>query len=76
MSNTPESVQQLLKSDNFGDRIQGLNKLRQLEPKVAFELIKPMVTDKNTRVRYAAVSQFDTLGQQDLAVSLEVLRDL
>ncbi|MDJ0633274.1 MAG: HEAT repeat domain-containing protein [Xenococcaceae cyanobacterium MO_188.B29] len=75
MSITPESVQQLLKSENFGDRIRGLNQLRQMETKMAFELIKPMVTDKNTRVRYAAVSQFDTLGQEDLVASLEILRD-
>ena len=75
MSITPESVQQLLKSDDFGDRIKGLNQLRQLQPKAAFKLIQPMVKDKNTRVRYAAVSQFDTLGQQDLALSLEILRD-
>ncbi len=75
MSITPESVQQLLKSENFGDRIRGLNQLRQMEAKVAFELIKPMVKDKNTRVRYAAVSQFDTLGQEDLVASLEILRD-
>ncbi len=75
MSITPESVQQLLKSENFGDRIRGLNQLRQMEAKVAFELITPMVKDKNTRVRYAAISQFDTLGQEDLVASLEILRD-
>ena len=75
MSITPESVQQLLKSEDFGDRIKGLNQLRQLQPKAAFKLIQPMVKDKNTRVRYAAVSQFDHLGQQDLALSLEILRD-
>lgn len=75
MSITPESVQKLLKSEDFGDRIKGLNQLRTMEQNVAFELIKPMVKDKNTRVRYAAVSQFDTLGQQDLAASLEILRD-
>ena len=75
MSITPESVQQLLKSEDFGDRIRGLNQLRTMDPGVAFELIKPMVKDKNTRVRYAAVSQFDTLGHQDLVASLEILRD-
>lgn len=75
MSITPESVQELLKSADFGDRIKGLNKLRQVETKVAFELVKPMVRDPNTRVRYAAVSLFDTLGQQDLTTSLEILRD-
>ena len=75
MSITPESVQELLKSEDFGDRIKGLNQLRQVEPKAAFELIKPMVNDPNTRVRYAAVSLFDTLGQEDLTASLDILRD-
>jgi HEAT repeat protein len=75
MSITPESVNQLLHSEDFGDRIRGLNQLRQMEPEVAFELIQPLVTDPNTRVRYAAISQLDTIGQQDLALSLELLRD-
>lgn len=75
MSITPESVQQLLASENFGDRIKGINHLRQLEPKLAFEMLKPLTTDANVRVRYAAVSQFDTLGQQDLDTALELLRD-
>jgi HEAT repeat protein len=75
MSITPESVNQLLHSEDFGDRIRGLNQLRQMEPEVAFELIKPLVSDPNTRVRYAAISLLDTIGQQDLALSLELLRD-
>jgi len=75
MSVTRESVQQLLSSEDFGDRISGVNQLRQLEPSVAFELIQPVVTDKNTRVRYAAVSQLDTLGGQDLQATLTILRD-
>ena len=72
---TPESIRDLLASEDFGDRIRGLNQLRQIEPKLAFELVKPKVTDKNTRVRYAAVSQLDTLGQEDTAAALEILRD-
>ena len=75
MSVTRESVQQLLSSEDFGKRISGVNQLRQLEPSVAFELIQPVVTDKNTRVRYAAVSQLDTLGSQDLQATLTMLRD-
>jgi HEAT repeat protein len=75
MSVTRESVQQLLSSEDFGDRISGVNQLRQLEPSVAFELIQPVVTDSNTRVRYAAVSQLDTLGGQDLQATLTILRD-
>ena len=75
MTITPESVKELLSSDDFGDRIRGINQLRQIEPETAFELIQPLINDKNTRVRYAAVSQLDTLGTQDLAVSLTMLRD-
>ncbi|HEY9608905.1 phycobilisome degradation protein NblB [Allocoleopsis sp.] len=75
MSVTRESVQELLSSEDFGQRISGVNQLRQLEPAVAFELIQPVVTDANTRVRYAAVSQLDTLGSQDLQTTLTILRD-
>ncbi|MGK7952203.1 MAG: phycobilisome degradation protein NblB [Xenococcaceae cyanobacterium] len=75
MSITPESVQELLQSEDFGDRIKGINQLREIEPQVAFELIKPLVSDRNTRVRYAAVSLFDTLGKEDLTTSLDILRD-
>jgi len=75
MNVTRESVQQLLSSDDFGKRISGVNQLRQLEKSVAYELIQPVVTDKNTRVRYAAVSQLDTLGDEDLQATLSLLRD-
>lgn len=75
MSITPESVQELLNSEDFGERIRGLNQLRQLDPPTAFDLVQPMITDKNTRVRYAAVSQLDTLGVTDKVTALELLRD-
>ncbi len=75
MSVTRESVQELLSSEDFGKRLSGVIQLRQLEPAVAFELVQPIVTDKNTRVRYAAVSQLDTLGSQDIQATLTMLRD-
>ncbi|BAZ46432.1 PBS lyase HEAT domain protein repeat-containing protein [Chondrocystis sp. NIES-4102] len=75
MSITPESIQSLLDSEDFGERIRGLNQLRQIEPATALPLVKPMITDKNTRVRYAAVSQLDTIGQADKTACLEILRD-
>ena len=75
MSITPESIKNLLDSEDFAERIRGLNQLRQIEPETAFTLVKPMITDKNTRVRYAAVSQLDTLGQSNKTVSLAILRD-
>lgn len=75
MSITPESVKDLLNSEDFGERIRGLNQLRQIETETAFDLVQPMITDDNTRVRYAAVSQLDTLGTVNKDVSLEMLRD-
>jgi HEAT repeat protein len=75
MSVTRESVQELLNSEDFGKRISGVNQIRELEKPVAFELIQQMINDRNTRVRYAAVSQLDTLGDQDLALTLNILRD-
>lgn len=75
MTITPESIKELLDSEDFALRIRGLNQLRQLEPNIAFNLVKPLIEDKNTRVRYAAVSQLDTLGQSDKQASLAILRD-
>jgi len=76
MSITPESVQQLLSSENLGDRLRAVNQIRDLEPAIAFELIQTAVGDSNARVRYSAVSQLDTLGAQDSQLSLNILREL
>lgn len=76
MSITPESVQQLLSSEDLGDRLRAVNQIRDLEPAIAFELIQSAVGDDNARVRYSAVSQLDTLGAQDLQLSLDILREL
>ena len=75
MDITPESVKILLNSEDFGERIRGLNQLRQIDAQTAFEMLKPLINDENTRVRYAAVSQLDTLGQNDKETSLTLLRD-
>ncbi|WP_353931217.1 HEAT repeat domain-containing protein [Okeanomitos corallinicola TIOX110] len=76
MSVSAESVKELLSSENLGDRLRAVNQIRELEPKTAFELIQIAINDKNSRVRYSAVSQMDTLGGQDLDLSLQVLREL
>ena len=70
-----ESIAELVNSEHKGDRITALNLIRELEPGIAFGYIKQLVTDKNTRVRYAAVSQMATFGAEDLAASLTILRD-
>ena len=75
MTPTPETIQKDLDSQDFGDRLRGVNNLRQIDPSLAFEMILPLVTDPNVRVRYAAVSQLDTLGTTNPEKSLEVLRD-
>ncbi|NJR32173.1 MAG: HEAT repeat domain-containing protein [Chamaesiphon sp. CSU_1_12] len=75
MNNMSESIEALVNSENKGDRITALNMLREIEPAIAFGYIKKLVTDNNTRVRYAAVSQLATIGSQDLNESLTILRD-
>ncbi|MGD1920948.1 MAG: phycobilisome degradation protein NblB [Pleurocapsa sp.] len=75
MSITPESVKELLESEDFGMRIRGLNQLREIEIETAFEMVQPLITDDNTRVRYAAVSQLDTLGNKEKEKCLAILRD-
>jgi HEAT repeat protein len=76
MAVSPESVKQLLDSQDLGDRLRAMNQIRELEDKaIAFELVQVAIHDRNPRVRYSAVSQMDTLGGQDLNLSLNVLRD-
>ena len=75
MNNPSNSLITLLNSLNYGDRIKGLNQLRTIEKAEAFRLILPLVKDMNTRVRYAAVSQLDVLGTENLELTLELLRD-
>lgn len=75
MSITPESVKQMLSSEDLGDRLRAVNQIRELEPTVAFELVQTAINDHNARVRYSAVSQLDTLGGQDLQTALTVLRE-
>jgi HEAT repeat protein len=76
MSVSAESVKELLSSDNLGDRLRAVNQIRELEPKAGLELVQIAIGDSNSRVRYSAVSQMDTLGEQDLDLSLRLLRDL
>ena len=76
MSVTPDSIKQMLSSDDLGDRLRAVNQIRELEDtQVAFELIQTAVNDRNARVRYSAISQMDTLGGQNLETALTVLRD-
>lgn len=74
MSITPESVKTLLESADYGDRLSGLNQLRQLDPAIAYELIQAPITDSNVRVRYAAISQLATLGSQNRDRTLTILK--
>ncbi|MBD2435744.1 phycobilisome degradation protein NblB [Nostoc sp. FACHB-110] len=75
MTITPESVRQMLSSEDLGDRLRAVNQIRELEPAIGLELVQVAIGDSNSRVRYSAVSQMDTLGTQDLQLSLDILRD-
>lgn len=70
-----DSAQDLINSVDFGERMRGINQMRQLDPKIAFEMVKPLLTDPNARIRYAAVSLLDTVGGEERAACLELLRD-
>ncbi len=74
MTPTPDSVQQLLTSGDFGDRLRAVNQLRDLEPTLAFPLLQTAAQDSNARVRYAALSQFSSLGSQDPDLALAILQ--
>jgi HEAT repeat protein len=63
----------MLKAESFGDRLKAINQLRTLNAAEAFTLIQPLCDDPNTRVRYAAISQIATLGEQDKSKAFEVL---
>jgi HEAT repeat protein len=76
MSVSADSIKELLSSEDLGDRLRAVNQIRELEPKTALELVQIAIKDKSARVRYSAVSQMDTLGTQDLPLSLNILRDL
>jgi HEAT repeat protein len=75
MSVTPDSVKELLQSEDFGQRLSAVNQIRQLEDSAAaFELVQTAIADRSARVRYAAVSQMASLGHQDLDTALVTLR--
>ena len=74
MAITPDSVRELLHSDDYGDRLRAVNQLREIDPAVAFELVQLAANDGNARVRYAAISQIASLGQQDRATVEPLLR--
>lgn len=71
---TVDEIKTLIASSEFSDRLSSLNQLRCLDAKEAFDLIQPLINDINARIRYAAVSQLDTLGHVNLEKSLELLK--
>ncbi|MBM0743156.1 HEAT repeat domain-containing protein [Phormidium sp. CLA17] len=75
MDITPDSVKTLLNSADLGDRLRAVNQMRTLDPSITFGMILQAVDDTNARVRYAAVSQLSSLGNQNREKTLETLRD-
>ncbi|APB34787.1 HEAT repeat-containing PBS lyase [Gloeomargarita lithophora Alchichica-D10] len=57
----PETVQALLADGDWGRRLHGVEQCRQLAPTAAMGLLKEVITDRNARVRYAAVSQLGNM---------------
>jgi HEAT repeat protein len=76
MAVSADTIKTSLNSNNLGDRLRAVNQIRELEPHIGLELIQIAISNSSARVRYAAVSQMDTLGKQDLPLSLTILRCL
>ncbi|MFG6104459.1 HEAT repeat domain-containing protein [Leptothoe sp. EHU-05/26/07-4] len=74
MGISPDQIKQQLASEDLGQRLRAVNLLRNIDPSVAFELIQAVVSDSSSRVRYAAISQFSSLGSQDRDTALTILR--
>ncbi len=74
MDVTPDSVRELLDSEDYGKRIHAVNQMRYLEPAISFELLMRASTDGNARVRYAAVSQLSSVGDQNREAASALLR--
>ncbi|EKV02075.1 HEAT-like repeat protein [Leptolyngbya sp. PCC 7375] len=74
MGISPDQIKQQLASEDLGQRLRAVNLLRNIDPAVAFELIQAVVSDSSSRVRYAAISQFSSLGSQDRDTALTILR--
>ena len=74
MGISPDQLKQQLASEDLGQRLRAINLLRNIDPAIAFELIQTVVSDSSARVRYAAISQFSSLGSQDKETALTILR--
>ena len=72
---TIEELNQLVSSENWGDRIKAINQARELTADDALPLLSSLATDANTRVRYAAISQIGTLDLSDKGVPIPLLKD-
>ncbi len=77
MMSSPEAdaLRQRLESGELGDRLVAINQVRHLPPEEGFALLQVAIADGNARVRYSAVSQFDTVGTSDVAKAEALLRD-
>lgn len=75
LSPNAEALRHRLETGELGDRLVAVNEIRELPPEEGFELLQLAIADGNARVRYSAVSQFDTVGTTDLAKAETLLRD-
>ncbi len=62
MDMSPEQIEQMLDSSNYGDRLKALNHIRNQPTESAFGFLLRASGDSNARVRYAAISQLGSLG--------------
>ena len=64
MSITPESVEQLLNSEDFGERLRAVNQLRQVEPAIAYKLIQIAINDKTSGFATQQSAKYQPSGRR------------
>ncbi|WP_041699542.1 HEAT repeat domain-containing protein [Thalassoporum mexicanum] len=73
MTQSQEFLKQQLSSSELGDRLKALNQSRGLPDADRFELVCIAGVDPSARVRYDALSQMSSLGQQNPAKAKQIL---
>ncbi|MFN3926937.1 MAG: HEAT repeat domain-containing protein [Pseudanabaenaceae cyanobacterium] len=75
MPKTFAELQADLQAEDLGIRMKVLPASRALSESERFQLVIQAVNDPNSRIRYDAISQLGTLGQQDINLTQTVLKE-
>ncbi len=70
-----DQLRAMMQSEEYGERMRALTQSRELTLAGRFEFASMAAADSNARIRYDAVSQLSSVGNHNLELSLEILRE-